>query len=72
MAENYIEKIIIRQDSRPEAQTPTFTDDDIDELYEFEATLTLKQIIKSVRNKSHNSHDYVFVVDSISKLKQED
>jgi len=72
MAENYIEKIIIRQDSRPDVQTPTFNDIDIDEIYEFEGLLILKQIIKSVRNKEHNSHDYVFVVDSISKLKQED
>ena len=72
MAENYIEKIIIRQDSRPEVQTPTFTDDDIDELYEFEGKLYLRQIVKSVRNKSHNSHDYVFHVNSIDKLKKED
>ena len=72
MAENYIEKIIIRQDSRPEVQTPTFDDIDIDELYEFEATLTLKQIIKSVRNKDHNNHDYVFHINSIDKLQKED
>lgn len=70
-AEEYIERIIIRQDTRPEVGTPSFTDEQVDEAFEFEGMLTLKHIIKAIRNKTHNSHDYVFVIDSITKLQQE-
>lgn len=71
MVEEYVERIIIRQDKRPEVETPSFNDDGVDEVYEFEGLVTLKQIIKSVRNKTHNSHDYVFHVDKITKLQME-
>ena len=73
MAEEYIESIIIRQDNRPEVAEPSFCDDCVDEEYEFEGHLLLKQIIKSVQNKTHNRHDYVFEIISVGVLqKQED
>jgi hypothetical protein len=70
MAEEYIESIIMRQDNRLEATTPLFEDDDCDALFEFEGTVKLTQILKSVQNATHNRHDYVFKIVSIKKLEK--
>ena len=71
MAEEYIESIIIRQDNRPETEVPMFEDGDCDVVFEFEGTIRLKQILKSVQNVSHNRHNYVFEIVSIDKLQPE-
>lgn len=68
--EEYIESIIIRQDNRPEAETPMFVDNDCDALFEFEGVIKLKQILKSIQNATHNRHDYVFEIVSINKLEK--
>jgi len=70
--EHYIETIIIRQDDLPQVDIPSFDDTQCDSLFSFKGTLQLKQIIKSVRNNSHNKHDYVFKIVSIDKLKEEE
>ena len=70
MAEQYIESIIIRQDNRPETETPLLEDDDCDALFKFNGVIELKQILKSVQNATHNRHDYVFKIVSINKLKK--
>ena len=71
MAEQYIETIIIRQDNKPEVLIPSFDDTDVDAVFEFEGTLKLVQIIKNIQNATHNRHDYVFKVETISKLQKE-
>ena len=71
MAEEYIESIIIRQDNRPETETPLLEDTDCDAEFEFEGTVKLKQILKSVQNATHNRHDYVFKVISLDKLEKQ-
>ena len=71
MPEQYIESIIIRRDSVDNGDTPMFDDTDIDELFEFEGTLKLIQIVKSVQNKTHNSHSYVFMIQEIKKIQKE-
>lgn len=68
--EQYIENIIIRQDN-VESDTPMLPDDDCDDVFEFEGTMQLKQINKSVQNASHNRHDYVFKIVSITKLQKQ-
>lgn len=68
--EEYIESIIIRQDNKPEVLEPTFCDECIDENYEFDGVLVLKQILKSVQNATHNKHDYVFVIKEIKDLEK--
>lgn len=68
--EKYIESIIIRQDNVDNGDTPMFTDDDCDELFKFEGVIQLVQIAKSVQNKFHNRHDYVFKIVEIDKLKK--
>lgn len=70
MAEKYIESIIIRQDNRPESETPLFNDEDCDKAYKFDGHIQLKQIIKSVQNASHNRHDYVFVITDVQDLEE--
>ena len=70
MAEEYIESIIIRQDNKPEVLEPSFCDNCVDEEYEFDGVLVLKQIVKSVQNKFHNRHDYVFHIKEIRELKR--
>jgi len=70
--EEYIERLIIRQDKRPEVAEPTFCDNCLDREYEFEGVLKLVQILKSVQNTTHNQHDYVFHVVRIDKFKEED
>ena len=73
MPEEYIEKIIVRQDDRPHAiGVPSFLDTDVESEFEFEGKLKLVQIIKSVQNAVYNTHDYVFKVVSIDKLKKEE
>ena len=72
MAEQYIETVIIRQDSRPEVETPTFTDEDVDATFEFEGTIKLIQIIKSIQNAVHNRHQYVFNIVAINKIQKEE
>lgn len=70
--EQYVESILIRQDNVDAGITePTFTDTDVDEVFEFEGTLQLIQIVKSVQNKTHNRHDYVFKIEDITKLQKE-
>ncbi|KKL11007.1 hypothetical protein LCGC14_2550150, partial [marine sediment metagenome] len=67
------EKIIIHQNDRPHViGSPTFLSADVDSDFEFEGTLKLVQIIKSVQNAVYNTHDYVFKVVSIDKLKKEE
>ena len=72
--EQFIENIHIRQDNvhLPEGELPTFSDDQCDKTFEFEGKIVLKQIIKSVQNVLHNRHDYIFVIESIDKMKEED
>lgn len=74
MAEQYTESILIRQDNvhLPEGDLPTFSDDQCDKTFEFEGKIVLKQIIKSVQNMSRNHHNYVFQIESIDKIKEED
>ena len=70
MAEKYIESILIRDDNRVEVEIPTFSDNDCDELFEFKGTIKLVQIAKSVQNKFHNRHDYIFKIIEIEKLER--
>ncbi len=70
MPEQYIESILIRQDNRPEAETPLFSDEDCDVEFEFKGIVVLKQIVKSVTNATHNKHDYVFQIKSIDSLEK--
>ena len=70
--EKFIESILIRDDNRPEVDIPTFADIECDEIFEFEGTVKLVQIAKSVQNKYHNRHDYVFKIVEIKKLQKED
>ena len=71
MAEEYVESIIIRQDNRPETETPLLEDGDCDALFEFEGIIKLEQILKSVTNATHNRHDYVFKLVSVDKLEKQ-
>ena len=71
MAEEYVESIIIRQDNRPETETPLLDDDDCDAIFEFEGIIQLKQILKSVTNATHNRQDYVFNIVSLDKLEKQ-
>ena len=71
MAEQYIETIIIRHDNRLEVDTPTFADTDVDGIFEFEGTIKLVQILKSVQNAVHNRHQYVLKIETIIKLQKE-
>ena len=71
MPEEYVESIIIRQDNRPETETPLLDDDDCDALFEFEGIVQLKQILKSVTNATHNRQDYVFNIVSVGKLEKQ-
>lgn len=70
--EEYIESILIRKDGKEGVSIPTFDDADLDELFEFEGTVKLVQIIKAVQNKFHNQYDYIFKIQEIKKLKRED
>lgn len=69
MAEEYVESILIRSDSK-EADTPSFTDEQCDAEFEFKGTVKLVQILKSVQNATHNKHDYVFKIVSIDEIKE--
>lgn len=71
MAEEYVESIIIRQDNRPETETPMLEDNGCDALFKFEGTVQLKQILKSIQNAQHNRQDYVFEIVTIDKLERE-
>ena len=71
MPEEYVESIIIRQDNRPETETPLLDDGDCDALFEFEGVVQLKQILKSVTNATHNRQDYVFNIVSLDKLEKQ-
>lgn len=71
MAEKYIETILIRQNERPEVETPTFADTDADGIFKFEGTIKLVKINKTVQNAVHNQHDYIFTVESIIELERE-
>ncbi len=68
MPEEYIESIIIRQDNKPEVETPSFADEQCDVEFEIDAILVLKQINITVANATHNRHDYVFQVKEIREL----
>ena len=70
MAEQYIETILIRQNERPEVETPTFADTDVDGIFRFEGLIKLKTINKTVQNAIHNQHDYIFTVESINELEK--
>lgn len=72
MAEEYVESILIRQDNNPHTPTPMFENNDLDDLFEFEGILQLKQIEKSIQNAVHNRHTYVFKIVSIDKLQKEE
>ncbi len=71
MAEQYIETILIRQNERPEVETPTFADTDVDGVFRFEGVLKLVKINKTVQNAMHNQHDYIFMVESITELEKQ-
>jgi len=71
MPEQFVETVIIRQDQRPEVLEPSFLDTDVDATFEFEGTLRLVQILKSVQNAVHNKHDYVFRIETITKMQKE-
>lgn len=71
MPEEYIESIIIRHDGKHKFAPPSFDDPDVDSIYEFEGTIKLKQILKSVQNAVHNRHDYVFVIENITKIQKQ-
>ena len=71
MAEQYIESIIVRDDNRPHVEEPMFDDTDVDAVFEFEGTIKLIQILKSVQNVQHNRHQYVFKIENITKLQKE-
>jgi hypothetical protein len=70
--EKYVESIIIRQDNKDIGEgPPAFTDGECDCNFEFEGVIQLKQINKSIQNATHNRHDYVFKIVSISKMQKE-
>ena len=69
MAEKYVESIIIRQDGT-NTMEPSFTDEQVDAEFEFEGTVKLVQILKSVQNATHNSHNYVFKITEIKRIKE--
>lgn len=71
MAEKYIESILIRQDNIDNGDIPMFSDNDCDKIFEFDGTVKLVQIAKSVQNKFHNRHDYIFRIESIGKLERQ-
>ena len=71
MAEEYKECILIRCDDAPHVSTPSFADADVDAEFEFEGRIKLVQILKSVQNATHNNHDYVFKIVSITKIQKE-
>lgn len=70
MSENYIESLIIRQDGLNVGEEPSFSDEQVDAEFEFEGTVKLIQILKSVQNATHNSHSYVFKITEIKKIKE--
>ena len=71
--EEYIESILIRQDNvyAPEGDEPTFGDSQVDKVFEFEGTVKLIQIVKSVQNASHNTHSYIFKIENIEKFTEQ-
>ncbi len=72
MAEKYIETILIRQNERPEVDVPTFADTDVDGIFNFEGTLKLIKINKTVQNAAHNQHDYIFMIESIDEIEKQE
>ena len=70
-SEQYVENILMRRDGGPEVNTPTFADTDVDSVYSFKGNVRLVQILKSVQNAVHNQHDYVFIIESIEKIKKD-
>ncbi|KKK95911.1 hypothetical protein LCGC14_2668060 [marine sediment metagenome] len=70
--EEYIESIIIRKDNQPEVTIPTFVDEDVDAIFEFEGKIKLTSIQKSIQNASHSRHTYVFEISSIDKMQKEE
>lgn len=71
MPEKYNECILIRCDGAPPVLTPSFVDTDVDVVFEFEGTIKLVQILKSIQNAVHNKHDYVFKIVNITKIQKE-
>ena len=71
MVEKYVESLIMRKDG-DETLEPSFTDEQVDAKFEFEGTIELVQILKSVQNAIHNRHDYVFKITEIKKMKEID
>ena len=69
--EKLIESIIIRKDNQSEVDTPTFSDDDCDAVFEFEGKIKLTSIQKTVQNTSHNQRGYVFEILSVGKMQKE-
>lgn len=69
--ESYIESILIRSDNVDNGNKSMFSDNDCDEIFEFEGTVKLVQIAKSVQNKFHNRHDYIFKIQEITKLERQ-
>jgi len=69
--EKYVESIMMRKDFPDHGTEPLFNDEDCDEIFEFEGTVKLVQISKSVQNKFHNRHDYVFKIVEIRKLEKQ-
>jgi len=71
MAEQYKQTAIIRYDTMPIVDIPTFVDGDCDAIYQLTCRIQLKQIVKSVQNAVHNKHDYVFKLIDIQNLQKE-
>jgi hypothetical protein len=71
MAEQYIEQLLMRQDNKEHVEVPTFSDSDIDAVFEFEGRVRLVQISKQVSNATHNLHQYIFKIESIGKFQKE-
>lgn len=71
MAEEYKECMLIRCDDAPPVLTPSFVDADVDVVFEFEGTIKLVQILKSIQNATHNKHDYVFKIVNVTKIQKE-
>ena len=72
--EEYIENIHIRRDNVhiPVGDGPTFVNAQCDKIFEFEGTVKLIQIVESVQNATHNTHSYIFVIESIDKFEEQE
>lgn len=72
MAEQYVETITMWRPPVDVGMGPLLVGDlDVDSEYEFEATIKLTQIKKSIQNAVHNGHHYCFTIIDIKKLEKQ-